>query len=127
MAEVPPPPNATAEARASILEHLSPGDADRLAHAVMRRQLALSLRVAAVFLTLIFALPLVNWLAPGLASANVGGFTLSWLMLGVLFYPITWLLSGYFVRASDAIEAAIARDNPVRDPRTAAAREEAGR
>jgi len=72
---------------------------------VMRRQALLSVRVAAVFLVLIFGLPLVNWLAPALAGTRVGGFTLTWLFLGVLFYPVTWLLSGYFVRASDRIEA----------------------
>ena len=26
------------------------------------------------------------------------------LFLGLLFYPITWLLSAYFVRASEAVE-----------------------
>ncbi len=76
-----------------------------LIRAVMGRQAALSLRVASVFLVLIFGLPLVNWLLPELAATRVGGFTLTWLFLGVLFYPLTWVLSGYFIRASDRIEA----------------------
>lgn len=76
-----------------------------LIRTVMGRQAALSLRVAAVFLVLIFGLPIINWLLPDLARMRVGGFTLSWLFLGVLFYPLTWLLSGYFVRASDRIES----------------------
>ena len=83
-----------------------------LARAVMRRQAALSLRVAAVFLVLIFGLPLVNWLLPSVAEAKIGGFTFTWLLLGVLFYPITWLLSGYFIRESDRIEAQIVAENP---------------
>jgi len=78
-----------------------------LIRTVMGRQAALSLRVAAVFLVLIFGLPVVNWLLPDLAGMRVGGFTLTWLFLGVLFYPLTWLLSGYFVRESDRLEAEI--------------------
>ncbi|MBC8137668.1 MAG: hypothetical protein H8F28_17445 [Fibrella sp.] len=78
-----------------------------LIRTVMGRQAALSLRVAAVFLVLIFGLPVVNWLLPDLAQMRVGGFTLTWLFLGVLFYPLTWLLSGYFVRQSDRLEAEI--------------------
>lgn len=84
--------------------------AARLAQIVIRRQAALSIRVAAVFMIIIFGLPLVNWLQPQIASRNVGGFTLTWLILGVLFYPITWLLSGYFIRASDRIEAECAAE-----------------
>ena len=83
-----------------------------LASAMMRRQAALSIRVAAIFLILIFGLPLVNWLLPQIALAPVGGFTLTWLLLGILFYPITWLLSGYFIRESDRIEAQIAAEYP---------------
>ena len=71
----------------------------------MRRQARLSLRVASIFILLILGLPLFNYFLPDLANRNVGGFTLSWLFLGVLFYPITWLLSGYFIRESDRIEA----------------------
>ena len=83
-----------------------------LARAMMHRQAALSIRVAAVFLILIFGLPLVNLLFPQVAGASVGGFTFTWLLLGVLFYPITWLLSGYFIRESDRIEAQIASEYP---------------
>lgn len=87
-----------------------PATLERLAGAMMRRQGALSIRVSIVFLSLILGLPLLNWLLPEVASQSVGGFTLTWLFLGVLFYPITWLLSAYFIRASDRIEAEIARD-----------------
>lgn len=82
-------------------------DQARLAQAVMQRQLGLSLRVGAIFFVLIFGLPLFNWLAPGIANARIGGFTLTWLILGVLFYPLTWLLSGYFIRESDRLETEI--------------------
>jgi len=35
---------------------------------------------------------------------------LTWLILGVLFYPITWALSNYFVTRSDQIEAEITQE-----------------
>jgi len=75
---------------------------------VMRRQAALSIGVSLVFLTILFGLPLFNLLLPDLAARPVFGFTLSWLILGVLFYPITWLLSWYYIKESDRIEAACA-------------------
>ena len=91
------------------LRELSEADQGRLARAVMRRQAALSLRVGAVFVALILALPLLNALVPdAMNAAGPGGFTPTWLILGVLFYPITVGLSFYFVRASDRIEASCA-------------------
>lgn len=82
-----------------------------LLRSVMRRQASLSLQVAAVFLGIIFLLPLINLYAPALAATNVGGFSLTWLILGVLFYPITWGLSAYFIKRSNALEEAIVREN----------------
>ena len=84
---------------------LSESDHAQLAHIVMRRQAALSVRVAAVFLVMVFGLPLVNYFLPQLANTPVLGFTATWLVLGVLFFPITWLLSAYFIGQSDRIEA----------------------
>ena len=86
-------------------DQLTPEDHLRLARAVMRRQAALSLRVASVFVVLILGLPLVNRFLPEVANAKIAGFTATWLFLGVLIYPVTVLLSAYFVRASDRIEA----------------------
>lgn len=77
----------------------------------MRKQLALSIRVGLVFFVLIFGLPLFNWLAPQAANGRIGGFTFTWLFLGVLFYPLTWLLSGYFIRESDRLELEIAAEH----------------
>ncbi len=95
------PPLANAPNPASITE----AEAEKITSLVMRRQLALSLRVASVFFVLLFGLPLVNLYAPALANTSILGFTLTWLTLGVLVYPITVALSYYFVRNSDAIEA----------------------
>ncbi len=86
------------------LHALSEEDRARLARTLMRRQGALGLRVASVFLVLVLGVPLVNYLAPDWANAQVLGFTASWLFLGVLIYPITVGLSFYFVNRSNRIE-----------------------
>ncbi len=87
------------------LHALSEKDQARLARAVMRRQGALSLRVAAVFVVLVLGVPLVNAFLPEVAGTEISGFTLTWLFLGVLIYPITVALSFYFVGQSNKIEA----------------------
>ncbi len=97
-----PPEPRTAQPAAPLPDH----EQARLAHAVMRRQARLSVGLSVLFLALILGLPLVNLYLPNVANAPVaGGFTASWLFLGVLFFPITWALSAWFIRASDKIEA----------------------
>lgn len=81
---------------------------------MMRRQAGLSLQIAAVFVAALIALPLINLFAPDLAATPIAGFTLTWLLLAVLFYPFTIVLSALFVRGSDAIESEIVRE--IRDP-----------
>ena len=104
-----PPDTPTSAASNKVAALLSPNEQARLAQAMMRRQGALSLRVASVFVILLLGLPLVNLYAPALAATPLFGFSASWLFLGVLFYPITILLSVYFVRHSDRIEAETAQ------------------
>jgi uncharacterized membrane protein (DUF485 family) len=76
-----------------------------LAGILMRRQASLGIRVAAVFLVLILGIPLLNHYAPELSQQPVLGFPLAWFVLGILFYPITWALSAYFVKASERLES----------------------
>jgi uncharacterized membrane protein (DUF485 family) len=83
---------------------ISEEQAERITATVMRRQLALSLSVASLFVVLLFGLPLVNTYAPEMANQRILGFTLTWLILGVLVYPVAVLLSYYFVKSSDKIE-----------------------
>lgn len=93
------------------VDHESIANQDRaLLGRVMRRQVRLSLGVASVFLGIVFLLPVFNLYFPDIAAQKVGGFTLTWLILGVLFYPITWGLSAIFIRQSNALEDAIERD-----------------
>jgi uncharacterized membrane protein (DUF485 family) len=70
----------------------------------MRRQLKLSVACAATFLAVLLGLPLANYFAPGLMAVRVLGFTLSWFILGVLFFPFVWVISWLFIRRSIALE-----------------------
>ncbi len=84
---------------------------EALLSAVMKRQVTLSLRVAAIFIAVLLGLPLLNAYAPQLAQKNIGGFSLTWLVLGVLFYPLTWILSRWFITSSNKIEEDLAREH----------------
>jgi hypothetical protein len=37
---------------------------------------------------------------------RVGGFTLTWLVLGVLFFPFVWIIARIFITRSMALEEA---------------------
>ena len=73
-------------------------------HSLMRRQLRLSIACAAAFLVALLGLPLLNYFAPDLMATRVAGFTLSWLILGVLFFPLVWIISYLFIKRSIALE-----------------------
>jgi hypothetical protein len=81
---------------------------------LMKRQLRLSIACASAFLLLLLGLPLLNYFAPDFMAQRVGGFTLSWLVLGVLFFPYVWIIARWFITRSMALEAAeveLAREN----------------
>lgn len=71
---------------------------------LMRRQLILSASCAATFLVVLLGLPLLNYFAPSFMATRVAGFTLTWLILGVLFFPFVWIISWLFIRRSIALE-----------------------
>jgi uncharacterized membrane protein (DUF485 family) len=75
-------------------------------HRLVRRQLALSISCASAFLTALLGLPLLNYFMPEVMGTRVAGFTLSWLLLGVVFFPLVWGISYYFIRKSMAMERA---------------------
>ena len=77
---------------------------------LMRRQLRLSIACAATFLIALLGLPLLNYFFPELMATRVFGFTLTWFLLGVLFFPLVWLISWFFIRRSIALEEAEAED-----------------
>lgn len=73
---------------------------------LMRRQLRLSISCAVAFLLLLLGLPLLNYYAPDLMAQRVGGFTLTWLILGVLVFPFVWVIAFVFIRRSMQLERA---------------------
>jgi len=75
-------------------------------HLLMRRQLKLSIAAAATFLIALLGLPLLNYFFPELMARRIGGFTLTWLLLGVLFFPFVWIISWFFIKRSIALEEA---------------------
>jgi uncharacterized membrane protein (DUF485 family) len=73
---------------------------------LMRRQLRVSIACAGTFLAALIALPLANYFLPELMARRVGGFPLTWLILGVLFFPFVWVIAWIFIRRSIALEQA---------------------
>lgn len=87
----------------------APSDHDRVhseefLSSLMRRQLKLSIGCAAAFLIVLLGLPLLNYFHPQLMATRVAGFTLTWLFLGVLFFPAVWVISWIFIRRSIWLE-----------------------
>jgi uncharacterized membrane protein (DUF485 family) len=71
---------------------------------LMRRQLKLSIGCATAFLIVLLGMPLANYFAPDLMATRVAGFTLSWLILGVVFFPIVWIIARIFIQRSIDLE-----------------------
>ncbi|MDA8236014.1 MAG: DUF485 domain-containing protein [Clostridia bacterium] len=71
---------------------------------LMSGQLKLSLSLFSIFLIIVVGLPLANLYVPEVMNTRIFGFTFSWLFLGVLFYPLTWLISWVYVKKSIAFE-----------------------
>jgi uncharacterized membrane protein (DUF485 family) len=79
-------------------------------HSLMRKQLRLSVACAGAFLVVLFGLPLANFFLPELMSLRVFGFTLSWLILGIGFFPAVWVIAWVFIKQSIALEEQEARE-----------------
>jgi uncharacterized membrane protein (DUF485 family) len=72
--------------------------------ALIRRQLRLSVKCPVAFIVALVGVPQLNYFAPALMATRVAGFTLSWLVLGVLFFPFVWIISWVFIKRSIALE-----------------------
>jgi len=77
---------------------------EKFLHELMQRQLRLSILCAASFLVALLGLPLANYFLPELMATRVLGFTLTWLILGVLFFPLVWIIAWVFIKRSIALE-----------------------
>ena len=75
-------------------------------HSLMRRQLKLSVTCAGAFLVALLGLPLLNYFFPEAMATRVFGFTLTWFVLGVAFFPFVWVIAWCFIKRSIALEEA---------------------
>jgi uncharacterized membrane protein (DUF485 family) len=71
---------------------------------LLKRQLKLSVSCASVFALMLFCLPLANYFLPDLMAQRIGGFTLSWLILGVACFPCVWIIAWVFIKRSISLE-----------------------
>lgn len=71
---------------------------------LLREQLQLAGRVLVLLVLGLGLLPLLFHLFPDLASVQVGGLPLAWLLLAVAAYPFLALLGWHYVRRSERIE-----------------------
>ncbi len=115
--DMPPGPSvgsASATSQAGVPETIAHETVAHLTQRLMKRQVKLSLAVGAVFVVLLVGLPLLNQMSAGAMATRVGPFTLTWLILAILFYPLTWALSWWFVKGSEDIEEAIVTEERAR-------------
>ncbi len=77
---------------------------DAFLHSLMRKQLRLSIACAATFLIVLLGLPLANYFFPELMARRIFGFTLTWFVLGIGFFPAVWCIAFYFIRRSIELE-----------------------
>ena len=73
-------------------------------HSLMRKQLKLSIACALAFFIVLLGLPLANYFWPDLMATRVWGFTLTWFVLGIGFFPAVWCIAFYFIKRSIALE-----------------------
>lgn len=88
--------------RVEVQEQTQVGDA--LVRGLVRAQLGLAIRLAAVVFCLLGALPLLNAVLPGLAALTVFGLRLNWLILAVLAYPLIYGVGWLYVRLAEQAE-----------------------
>ena len=75
-----------------------------LVRGLVRAQLALALRMAALVAVGLGLLPLLFAVAPGVARATVLGIRLPWLLLGVLAYPFLVAVGWVYTRMAERNE-----------------------
>jgi hypothetical protein len=72
---------------------------------LLREQLWLGLRIAALLALGVGSLPLVFHLLPELTDVVLLGMPLPWLLLGIVVYPVLVLLGWRYVRAAERNES----------------------
>jgi nucleoside permease NupC len=88
--------------RVEVQEQTLVGDA--LVRGLVRAQLGLALRLAAVVVCTVGAILLLNGVFPELTAITVFGMRLNWLMLAVLMYPFLYGVGRLYVRLAEQAE-----------------------
>lgn len=82
--------------RVEVQEQTQVGDA--LVRGLVRAQLGLALRLAAVVLCTVAAIPLAMGMFPQISTVQVLGIRLNWLILAVAVYPVLYGVGWLYVR-----------------------------
>lgn len=88
--------------RVEVQEQTQVGDA--LVRGLVRAQLGLALRLAAVVVGVVGAIVAVSALAPDWAAITVFGIRLNWLVLALLVYPLFYGVGRLYVRLAEQAE-----------------------
>ena len=67
---------------------------------LIRSQLRLGVVVAAGFLLILAAFPLMLGLVPGLAESTIMGLPFDWVLLGAGIYPVVGLSAWLYIRTA---------------------------
>ena len=85
--------------RIEVQEQTAVGDA--LVRGLVRAQLGLALRLAAVVMCVVVAIPLLGNTFPEIAALRLFGIRANWLVLGVLLYPLFYLVGRVYIRLAE--------------------------
>jgi hypothetical protein len=88
--------------RVEVQEQTQVGDA--LVRGLVRAQLGLALRLAALVVCTVGAVPLLNAAFPDMAAVAVFGVRLNWLVLGALVYLLLYGVGRLYVRLAEQAE-----------------------
>jgi hypothetical protein len=86
-------------ARVEIQQQTQVGDA--LVRGLVRAQLGLALRLAAIVTCGIIAIPLLNSVFPELSAVTLFGIRMNWLTLAVLVPPLLYAVGRLYVRLAE--------------------------
>lgn len=88
--------------RAEVQEQTQVGDA--FVRGLVRAQLGLALRLAAVVVVAVAAVPLLIGLFPDIAAITIFGIRLNWVLLAAVVYPVMYGIGRLYVRLAEQSE-----------------------
>jgi hypothetical protein len=88
--------------RVEVQEQTQVGDA--LVRGLVRAQMGLALRLAAVVGCVVAAISLLTAVFPSWAALTIAGIRLNWLVLGLLAYPLMYGVGRLYVRLAEQAE-----------------------